>query len=128
MEVKVSASPIRSRWLLISAALVVMLFTACGARKVNQILTDPTKYADRDVRVEGTVSESFSEMGTGAYQLADGTGRIWIVSKKGVPRKGARVSVKGRVKEAFDLGGLISLPRGLDAGVVLVEKSHKSRP
>ncbi len=104
----------------------VLLLGACGARRVNQILADPSKYANKNVRIEGTVTESYSVLGKGAYQLADGTGRIWIVSQSGVPRKGAQVSVKGKVREAFDVGGLVNLPKGLDSGVVLVESSHKA--
>jgi hypothetical protein len=125
-------NPVKRRGLchslvLLGALLAVLMFGACGARKVNQILSDPTKFANKDVKVEGTVTESYSVLGKGAYQVADGTGRIWVVSTKGVPRKGARVSVKGRVKEAFDLGGLVTLPKGLDSGLVLVESSHKAR-
>jgi hypothetical protein len=114
-------------WAVLGALMAVLLLSACGARRVNQILSDPTKYAHSDVKLQGTVTESFSVLGKGAYQLSDGTGRIWVVSKSGVPRKGARISVKGRVREAFDLGGLVSLPKGLDSGVVLVESSHKAK-
>lgn len=112
---------------LLGTIAAVLLLGACGARNVNQILSDPTKYANKDVKIEGTVTESYSVMGKGAYQLADGTGRIWIVSSKGVPRTGARVAVKGRVREAFDLGGLVSLPKGLDSGLVIVESSHRAK-
>ena len=113
--------------MLIGAVLMVFFVGACGARRVNQILTDPTRYADQTIKVEGTVTESYSVLGKGAYQISDGTGSLWVVSDSGVPRKGARVAVKGRVKEAFDLGGLVSLPKGLDSGIVLVESSHKAR-
>lgn len=123
----VNRSNLRYSLVLLGTVLAVLLLGACGARKVNQILSDPTKFANKDVKVEGTVTESYSVVGRGAYQIADGTGRLWVVSTKGVPRKGARVSVKGRVKEAFDLGGLITLPKGLDSGLVLVESSHKAR-
>jgi hypothetical protein len=49
------------------------------------------------------------------------------VSDKGVPRVSARVTVKGRVREGFNLGSLgdrINLPAGLGSGLVLLESSH----
>ena len=66
-------------------------------------------------------------IGKGAYQLDDGTGRLWIVSAKGVPRKGARVSTKGKVKDGFNIGSVVKLPKELDSGLVMVESSHKAK-
>ena len=48
----------------------------------------------------------------------------------GAPRKGARVSVTGRVQEGYDLGAfgnILKLPGSLQSGVVLIESSHKAR-
>ena len=45
-------------------------------------------------------------------------------------RKGARVTVKGTIREGFNLGSLgnrINLPAGIGNGIVLVETSHKAR-
>lgn len=111
----------------ITGTLLSVLFLAgCGARTVNQILADPSRYSDKNVTIKGQVTESYSVLGRGAYQVDDGTGRIWVVSDKGVPRQGARVSVKGKVRDGFNLGSNLSLPRGLDTGLVLVESSHKA--
>ncbi len=109
------------------AAVSALLLTACGPKSINHVLADPSRYASQDVRLQGRVTESYSVAGRGAYQLDDGTGVLWIVSERGVPRRGARVEVKGRIKEGFNLGGLVQLPKGLDSGLVMIESSHKAK-
>jgi membrane protein implicated in regulation of membrane protease activity len=104
--------------------------TACATRTINEVLADPSRYRDRDVRLQGAVVDSYSVLGNGAYQLDDTTGRLWIVSNTGVPRQGARVKVTGRVREGFSLGSLgdrLKLPPAISAGIVLVESSHKAQ-
>ncbi len=107
-----------------------MLSTACASRTINQVLADPGRYRNKEVKLSGSVVDSFSLVGRGAYRLDDRTGQLWIVSDKGVPRQGARVSVKGTVREGFNfgsLGGRINLPAGLGAGIVMIESSHKAQ-
>jgi len=111
-------------------ALTAFGATGCATRTINQLLADPGRYRNREVKLAGSVVDSYSLVGNGAYQLDDTTGRLWIVSNSGVPRKGARVSVKGTVREGFNLGGLgerLKLPPAVAAGVVLMESSHKAR-
>src|SRR5689334_23688716 len=38
---------------------------------INKVLTDPGRYRDRDVTVRGTVTESVSVLGKGAYRIRD---------------------------------------------------------
>jgi len=109
---------------------LTMLSSACASRTINQVLADPGKYRNKQVRLNGSVVDSYSVVGNGAYQLDDMTGRLWIVSNSGVPRRGARVSVKGTVREGFNLGSLgdrLKLPPAIGAGVVLMESSHKAK-
>ncbi|MSS71456.1 MAG: hypothetical protein EXS64_08195 [Candidatus Latescibacteria bacterium] len=101
------------------------LFLACEKATIQQILSDPQRYADQEVGVEANVIQSYSVLGRGAYQIQDDTGKIWVVSDKGTPRKGARVIVKGKVREGFDLGSIVKLPDVVGSGVVLVESSHE---
>lgn len=75
----------------------------------------------------GSVTESHSILGTGAYQVDDGTGRLWVFSKKGVPRKGARVQVKGKIREGFTLDDQVKFPKRIESGLGMVESSHKAR-
>jgi hypothetical protein len=115
---------------LMVLALGAMTSAACAARSVNQILADPSRYRNREVRVSGSVVQSYSFASRGAYRIDDESGQLWVVSDRGVPRQGARVTVKGTIREGFNLGSLgdrINLPAGLGSGVVLLESSHKAR-
>jgi hypothetical protein len=115
---------------LMALVLGVLASAACGARSVNQILADPARYRDREVRVAGSVAESYSFASRGAYRIDDESGQLWVVSDRGVPRKGARVTVKGMIREGFNLGSFgdrINLPAGLGSGVVMIESSHKAK-
>jgi hypothetical protein len=120
----------RSRLLALRglALLVVLGSAACASVTVNKVLADPSRYRDREVSVSGEVTDSFSVMSRGAYRLKDGSGQLWVVSENGVPRNGAQVVVKGKIREGYNLSGLGDrLPVGLGAGLVLVESSHKAR-
>jgi hypothetical protein len=114
------------------SALVLALTTAaaaagCATKTVNHILADPGRYRDRQVTLSGRVADSYSLGNRGVYVLEDRTGSLVVVSDNGVPRRGARVQVRGRVREAFNLGALGErLPRSLSSGLVLVESSHKA--
>ena len=113
--------------------LVLMLALAaagCGAITINKVLADPGKYRNDSVTLPGTVTESASVLGRGAYRITDGDQSLWVITNGGAPRKGARVSVTGRVQEGYDLGFLgnvIKLPGSMQSGVVLIESSHKAR-
>ena len=102
--------------------------TACASRTVNQVLADPSRYRDREVQLSGAVVDSYSFVNRGAYRIDDGTGQLWVVSDKGVPRTSARVTVTGTIREGFNLGSLGDrVPLGLGSGLVLMESSHKAK-
>jgi hypothetical protein len=110
--------------------LGALVLSACATRSVNQILADPSRYRNREVRLSGSVVESYSFATRGAYRIDDQSGQLWVVSDRGVPRKGARVTVKGTIREGFNLGTLgdrINLPAGIGSGLVMMESSHKAR-
>jgi hypothetical protein len=103
--------------------------TACASKSINQVLADPSRYRDREVRLSGAVVDSYSFVNRGAYRIDDGTGTLWVVSNTGVPRKSARVRVTGTIREGFNIGSLgdrINLPAGLGAGLVMMESSHRA--
>ena len=111
-------------------SLSVVATAACGPKTVNEILADPSRYRNKDVTVSGAVEESFSFANRGAYRINDDTGQLWVISNGGVPRKGARVTVKGRIQEGFNMGSLgdrIKLPAGVGSGLVMMESSHKAK-
>lgn len=123
----------RTRLRSVGLALLVvsaLASAACAATTVNKIIADPSRYRDREVRVSGSVVDSYSFATRGAYKIDDGTGQLWVVTESGVPGKGARVTVTGTIREGFTLGSLgdrISLPPGAGSGVVMMESSHRTR-
>ena len=124
-----------TKWLVRRVALPVLVVgamssAACATRTINQVLADPGHYRDRQVKLSGSVVDSYSFVGNGAYQIEDSTGKLWVVSNGGVPRKGARVSASGTVREGFSLGSVgdkLKLPPAVSAGIVLIESSHKAK-
>jgi hypothetical protein len=122
-----STSP---RWLTAALLTTALLSAACASTRINQVLADPSRYRDSDVRISGSVVDSFSIADRGAYRIGDDSGQLWVVSSRGVPRKGARVTVKGRIRQGFDLGSLgdlVNLPAGA-SGLVMVESSRQAAP
>jgi len=91
------------------AALIlaaVFLLTACPSQTtISSINADPGRYRGKEVGIVGNVTDSYGVLGNGAYEIDDGTGRIWVATQRGVPSRGSRVGVKGRVLNGFQWGG-----------------------
>jgi hypothetical protein len=99
----------------------VVLITACPSQTtISKINADPSRYRDKEVAIVGTVRDSYGVLGNGAYEIDDGTGRIWVVTRRGVPSRGARVGAKGRVHTGFSFGGR-------NYGTVLEESDRASK-
>jgi hypothetical protein len=117
-------------WAFLVLAGTVLFLPGCKQKSINHILADPQRYANHEVGVVGKVVRSYSVLGHGAYEVDDGTGTLWVVSKTGVPREGARVAVKGTIRDGFNLGELgpiLKLPEAVRSGVVMIESEHKAK-
>lgn len=83
--------------------------TACASgASIGQVRTNPGRYVDRNVTVDGTVTSSWGIplLPLKMYQVDDGTGEILVVSDdRRVPSRGARVRVRGKVEEFAVFGG-----------------------
>jgi hypothetical protein len=112
----------RKSLLAIFASILIVGLLGCPQSKsISQVLADPSRYYNDDVTVTGSVTESWGLMGVGAYQIDDGTGKLWIIAdNRGVPGKGIRVASKGRIQSGFSLGGR-------SFAVVMREKDRKTR-
>ena len=81
---------------LIFLACAVLL-TACPQQtSINRVNGDPARYRGKEILIVGTVTRSFGALGEGAYELNDETGKIWVLTRRGAPTKGARVGAVGR--------------------------------
>ncbi len=97
-----------ARKAVISSIILVgtILLTACPQQEtISRVNADPGRYRNKEVGIVGTVSDSYGVLGNGAYELSDGTGKIWVVTTRGVPSRGSRVGTKGKVYTGFNFGG-----------------------
>ena len=70
--------------------------------------------------LEGTVTNVVGALNTGVYQVEDGTGKIFVLSGRGIPAKGARVQVSGNVTQGVNI-------MGKSFGTTIQEHGHKVR-
>jgi hypothetical protein len=110
---------------LLAAASIAT--AACAGKSINHVLADPSRYRHQDVQLSGRVVDSYSVAGRGVYLLEDRTGQLWVASASGVPRPGARITVRGRIQDAFNFGRFNNLARIPSGGVVMLESSHRAR-
>ena len=106
----------------LSAILVgALALTACPSKttiaKINQ---NPSRYQNQQVGLVGTVTDSYGLLGNGIYELDDGTGRIWVMTTRGVPTRGTRVGASGHVHTGVSFGGRTY-------GLVLQEEQRRTR-
>jgi hypothetical protein len=99
----------------------VFLLTACPSQTtISKINADPARDRNKEVAIVGTVRDSYGALGQGAYEIDDGTGRLWVVTRRGVPSRGAKVGVKGNVHTGFNFGGR-------NYGTVMEETDRRSK-
>ena len=99
----------------------VVLLTACPKQEtISRINADPGRYRNKEVGIVGNVTDSYGVLGNGAYEIDDGTGRIWVVTTRGVPSRGSRVGAKGKVYTGLSWGGR-------SFGTVLQETDRKAQ-
>jgi hypothetical protein len=112
----------RRNTLLLGLALACTLaVAACEKTTINKIIADPDRFRGKEVGVVGTVTDSYGvPFVGGAYEIDDGTGKIWVVSRSGAPRKGSRVGAKGRVHSGLTWGSR-------SFGTVIEESGRKAK-
>ena len=106
------------------ALLALTLGLAAGCREgftpIGRLLDDPSSFDGQEVRVAGEVTRGAGVLGYGAYQVADDTGTLTVVSQGGgAPREGAKVAVEGTFRSVYTIGPY--------SGAVLVESARKVR-
>jgi hypothetical protein len=114
--------------LLVAALVTCSVFAAaCGGTSIRKITADPSRYRTNEVKISGEVLDSYSIGSRGIYHVDDGSGRLWVYSDNGVPRKGAQVTVWGTIREAVNLGPLNNLVKIPVDAIILVERQHRAQ-
>jgi hypothetical protein len=86
------------------------VFVGCAARvpHIDDLKTNPARYYDRTISLEGVVTSSWGVplIPVKVYRIDDGTGELTVISRNGrTPTRGAHVRVVGRVNELGVFGG-----------------------
>lgn len=85
---------------------LIVFSTACPQRTtIGRLEADPSRYRGKEVLIYGTVTNSFGALGQGAYELSDETGKIWVLTQRGVPTRGANVGAVGKFIDGVRWGG-----------------------
>ena len=100
----------KNRTQAVCAPLVILaclLLAGCPPREsIARINQDPGRFAGKEISIAGRVTDSFGALGTGVFQIDDGTGTMWVFSKRyGVPGNGAKLGVTGLIEQGFAFGG-----------------------
>ncbi|HKZ00618.1 MAG TPA: hypothetical protein VJ180_00165 [Pyrinomonadaceae bacterium] len=83
-----------------------LFLTACPEQaSIAKINADPGRYSKKEVSIVGRVTDSYGIPGYGAYEIDDGTGRLWVVTTRAVPSRGSQVGAKGKVYSGLTWGG-----------------------
>jgi len=109
---------------VIAAAALALAGCKGDVTRISLILDRPERYLSHRVNVAGEVTKAYAAdlfiTEIGAYQVDDGTGRIWVLSRNGVPREGARIGLRGRVETGVRVGREI-------IGAVIREEERRTR-
>jgi hypothetical protein len=92
---------------VVLVSLAGLLLAGCPPREsIAKINQDPGRYAGKEISIAGQVTDSFGALGSGVFQIDDGTGTMWVFSKKyGIPGNGAKIAVTGLIEQGFAFGG-----------------------
>lgn len=115
---------------LIAMAIVIaaVVLAAAGCKNnrtmISSIINNPDKFTDREVAIAGTVTKVYAVnlviTEAGAYQIDDGSGKIWVISRAGAPDMGAKVGLKGTVGSGLKFAGETF-------GTVIREKERRTK-
>ena len=92
---------------LVLLSLGSLCLAGCPQRTtIDRINLDPGRFAGKEVTIAGHVVNSFGAMGSGVFEVEDGTGHLWVFSEQfGIPGRDARVAVTGHIEQGFAFGG-----------------------
>ena len=99
--------------LMVAAAALSGACASMGSRSISEVKTNPGKFHDKTVTVEGVVTTSFGIplVPFKVFRVSDGTEEMLVISDSSrIPGKNARVRVKGKVQEVGFWQPLIRIP------------------
>jgi hypothetical protein len=87
------------------AATLLFLAGCASVTPIGNLLSNPSKYNGKTVKIEGDVTRSVGAVVAGAYQVRDNTGALTVVSEgNSPPPDGVKIGVKGVFQSLLTLG------------------------
>ena|SRR5262249_19625282 len=92
---------------LIVLLALMLLFSACSRLvSLESINQDPRQFQGKEIRVAGRVANSFTEGKLGAFELDDGTGRLWVLLENtNLPAHNSNINVRGTIEQGLPFAG-----------------------
>src|SRR5215210_9023504 len=93
--------------LMVAAAALSGACASMGERSISEVQTNPGKFHDKTVTVEGVVTTSFGIplVPFKIFRVSDGSAEMLVISDNNrTPGKNARVRVRGEVPEFALIG------------------------
>jgi hypothetical protein len=93
---------------ILAASLLsgIALLSACSHHaSIESINRDPGQFRGKEITVAGRVVNSFATADAGAFELDDGTGRLWVLRNNNLPAHNSSVTVTGRIEQGFSFAG-----------------------
>ena len=94
--------------LMIAVSALSGACASMGSRSISEVKTNPGKFHDKTVTVEGVVTTSFGIpfVPYKVFRVSDGSEEVLVISDDSrLPSKDARVRVRGTVQEVGLFGG-----------------------
>ncbi len=93
--------------LLCICALAGCNYLPVGTVPIKEVLTNPTKYDGKEVKVKGVVSDvtKIPLVGVKFYILNDEGQQILVVPKESIPESRSKITVIGVVRNVAIIGG-----------------------
>jgi len=67
---------------------------------------DPAQFRGKEITVAGRVANSFIEGNASAFELDDGTGRLWVFLESPIlPAHNSSLTVSGNIEQQFPFAG-----------------------
>ncbi|WP_309236487.1 hypothetical protein [Microcoleus sp. FACHB-672] len=89
---------------LISCGQLAKIGANVNITNIRDLQQNRTAYST--VYLKGRVENQAPFLGTGAYEVRDATGSIWVITTKALPNKGDEVLIKGEVQyKSIPVGG-----------------------
>jgi hypothetical protein len=85
----------------------ILLLSACSHHvSIESVNRNPGQFRDQEITVAGREVNSSAVTDAAAFELDDGTGRLWVLrDSHNLPGHNASITVTGRIEHGFSFAG-----------------------